>query len=185
MIKVRNYLELFSRKNVLCSPSDMDSAVIHKHKWTIFCDGAWSRNLERGGFAAIALKDDVVYACRVGWLRNCESPREAEIRGVLAGVEVAQKLCSTEVEIVSDSVDAVWAFHSGLGGKVQDINLLQEGFNISSHKPGWCIRYIFGEMNQLADGLAKAAKNYQLEWKRADAVPIRVADLRFNVNGSP
>lgn len=178
VIQVRNYLELFNRRNVLCTPNELDSGVLDRKVWTFLCDGAWCKVSDRGGFAAIALKDDLIYVCRVGWMGNCASPREAEMRGVLTGMELADQLKMSEAEIASDSINSVWAFRSGLGSEVQFMSIMQKSFKAIFQNPGLVIRHIFRERNQLADTLAKAAKVCQWEWNRVDAVPMKVPDIR-------
>lgn len=134
--------------------------------------------MKRGGFAAIAMKDDIIFACSVGWLCHCDSLAEAEIRGVLAGLAIAQQLNLTEVEFVSDCMEVVWVFCSGSGCHFQDFCLLQEGVAVLAKHPGWSLRHIFREKNLLADALAKDAKRCLWEWGRVDAVPKKVAEFR-------
>lgn len=78
-----------------------------------FCDGACDKLTDRGGFAAVAVKRKVIYACLVGWMDDCEALLEAEMRSILAGVELGGKMGMMEVDIVSYSVEAVWAFMNG------------------------------------------------------------------------
>lgn len=66
------------------------------------------------GFAAVAFKDGLIYASKAGWFENCASPMVAEFRGVLAGFELAKQLNLEVYDVVSDSVEVVWAVSSGL-----------------------------------------------------------------------
>lgn len=40
VLKVRSYLEMFSKRNVICRITEKDPYTIHRNKWTVFCDGA-------------------------------------------------------------------------------------------------------------------------------------------------
>lgn len=52
------------------------------------------------GCAGVAVKGEIFLGCIAGWMDNCESMLEAEIRGVPAGLEVARKLQLPRVETV-------------------------------------------------------------------------------------
>lgn len=99
-MKVRSYEELFSRSNIIANPTVTDLDAITRSKWTIFCDGSWCKLTRNGGFAATAMKDDVIVACRIGWMSSCISLLEAEIRGAIVGLEIARELNFQEVYIV-------------------------------------------------------------------------------------
>lgn len=95
-----------------------EPGVIYKDKLTIFCDNSWCKNLKIGSFAAVAMKEDCcIFMCKVGWMDNCSSPGKAEMRRILAGVEIVKQLSVNETEFVSNRVDVVWFFGSGLGGE--------------------------------------------------------------------
>lgn len=121
------------------------SDIIVKEKWTIFCDGSWCKILEDGGFAAIALKDNAIVACRIGWVRSCSSLFESEMRGIIAGLEMARELNLHEVDIVSDSVEAVWSFTSGMGNGSQAFQEKFQAVLPMINNQGCIVRHIFRE----------------------------------------
>lgn len=71
VLKVRCYEEMFRMNNILANSMLIESDVIVQNKWTIFCDGSWCKLTNKGGFAAVAIIDDIVMACRVGWMDSC------------------------------------------------------------------------------------------------------------------
>lgn len=66
---------------------------------------------------AVAMKAGCIFMCKVGWLDCCSSPGEAEMHGVLAGIELALALCVHEAEFVSDSVEVVGSLAVVLAAK--------------------------------------------------------------------
>lgn len=78
-----------------------------------FCDRVWSKELCSGGFAAVTMKDNIIFGCIAGWMNTCTSIVEAEIRGLLAGLDIARNLHLENVDNVSDNVEAIWSCNGG------------------------------------------------------------------------
>lgn len=178
ILKVRSYGEMFDRNNILRTGSVMDSNDISPSKLTIFCDGSWCKETDTGGFAVVAIKENVITACRVGCLINCTSLLETEMRGLIAGLEIASELNYQEVDIVSDSVDAVWSFTSGFcSGTLMNRGMTAEVLSMFNGHC-WTVKHIFRELNHVADELAKSARRKSWEWSRWDALPIELQQIR-------
>lgn len=157
-LKIKSYEDMFTKGYIIKSPITTNSEVIVNENWTILCDGSWCTMSKDGGFAAIAVRDNVIGACRVGWIRNCASPFESELQGIMIGLEIARELNLHEVDIVSDSTDVVWFATGGIGNASRDLlEKFQEMISLINNK-GWNIRHIFRDLNQLPDALAKIAR---------------------------
>lgn len=78
------------------------------------------------------------------------------------------------VDIVSDSVEAVWNFTSGFGGGPLVARNMTATVLPLIHNHRWSVRHIFRELNCIADELAKNARQRGLEWSRLDALPVEV-----------
>lgn len=114
----------------------------------------WCNDSTQGGFAAVAMKENHISLCRAGWCANCLSPGDAEMRGVIVGVE---ELGVTDADFVSDSTDVVW-FPS----------LWNASFTAFSQRPGWSPRFILSESiynKLLADTLVDIIGPV-IEWTR-------------------
>lgn len=112
-------------------------------------------------------------------LRSCSSPFEVEVRGVAAGLELARELNLKGVDIVTDSVEAVWFFCSGGGGGMQVVGESYAAVLPLLQHHDWTVRHVFREWNKIADELAKSAMRFKWEWSSLDAIPFRVAGLRI------
>lgn len=97
VLMAKSYLHTFSSSRVMSISSFNEPKVIYKDKWTIFCDGSWCKLIANGGFVAAAMKEGCIFLCKVGLIDQCLLPGEGEMRGVLAGVELAKEFCATHV----------------------------------------------------------------------------------------
>lgn len=127
-LKVENYLSSFNNKRVMQISSLDEPNVIHMDKWSILCDGSWRKSSTIEGYVAVAMKDECIHMCKVGWQNNCPSSGDAEMKSFLAAVEIAYELRRKEVEFISDSIEVIWFLCSGLGMKGQLKALWHEGF---------------------------------------------------------
>lgn len=175
-LMARAYLHQFSNSRTMHISSSNEPAVIHREKWTIFTDGSSCKLTCRGGLCCGGPKRESHSRalCKAGRIEDCKSPVDAEMRGVLAGVEIAQKLCALEADFVSDSTSVVWFLRSDLGAESHPVSERNEAFCAFSDHPGWSSRFIFRVNNALADALAKFALRYCWCWSRADAIPWQV-----------
>lgn len=87
----------------------------------------------------MVMKDDIILANRVGWIASCASMVEAELKGLLAGLEMAQCLPLQDVDIVSDNMDALWSFCNGGSSVAQAAGLRNEDFSAFSRNLGWSL----------------------------------------------
>lgn len=94
--------------------------------YVIRCNGSWNYKYQKEGFAAVASHGNIILTCVVGVKLSCTSLPESELRGLHAGLKLAAELALSEVVIVSDSVETIWAIHSGCLPSTKLTNLTSE-----------------------------------------------------------
>lgn len=178
VLKVKSYEEMFEKGNILGNGSvlELDDTMISD--WIIFCDGSWCKNTQTGGFAAVALLNNLIYACKVGFVSNCDSLVEIETRGVIAGIELAAELKCQDVYIVSDNIDTVWGFSSGFCGEPKVYRCITDEVFTLCRKHNVSFKHVPRELNSIADGLSKLGRRRCLQWNRMDALPMEMQLLR-------
>lgn len=83
--------------------------------FVILCDGSRSSSSRNGRFGAVIFKGKIMESCIAGLLCNCSAVLEAEIRGITAGLMLAERMSpdAMKIRILSDSVEAIWALQRG------------------------------------------------------------------------
>lgn len=170
VLRVKSYLHTFIYSRIMQPLSLNEPDAVYKDKWTYYCDGSWCKSTFKGGFVAVAAKEDCIFRCKVGWMEHCLSPAEAEMKAVLAAVDLATEMGVQEAEFVSNNVEVVLFLSSDMGGSGNH-SLWLEGLTSLSLNPGWSVRFIFREYNSLADGIANYALRCLWEWHNKDALP--------------
>lgn len=110
----------------------------------------------------MATKGEMILGCLVGWMDRCDSLLKAEVRELVAGPEIARKLKLYTVNVVSDSVGAVWSVKSGMWNGLDGVNLVQDA--------------------RLDDVKAKLARSDKWSRGQADAIPRRMGEVTHMVH---
>lgn len=113
-------------------------------------------------------KENIVYACHVGYVESCGSLVATELRGIIARVETVSKMELAAADIVTDNVNAIWTFIGSNWEEGQGSHWWLEGLRTFNNKPAWTLRHVFREYNEYADALAKGVKRCKWSWSRMD-----------------
>lgn len=158
-----------------CPSSSFDSDLPPRDKWTIFCDGSWCGDSNRGGFATVAMKDEMVFCLQSRVDRQLPLSGRCEVTGSPCWGRDCRGVAA------AGGCFRLGQHRSrlGLGVAGLDVGLRKEGFTAFSQRPGWFISHILRENNLLADAVAKLASRRRWEWSHLDAIPLVVA--RFHL----
>lgn len=152
------------------SPSDTNNIKI-------FCDGSWSGNSKRGGWAAVAMVDNTVIQCISGFSVNSSSSFVEEIRGLLAVMNMAVSMGFASVDFYADNSNLIWSLQSGYRGDDYAGLLLAKTSNLFYQNLKWSINHVFRDFNSIADFLARKARTDQWSWDLHNAIPIIPKDI--------
>ncbi|KAL9670504.1 hypothetical protein QQ045_008057 [Rhodiola kirilowii] len=96
---------------------------------------------------------------------------EAEIKALKLGLELAQKIDSSKVMLLTDSTEALWALNLGTWRQDACIEEIKECLQLLDDHPNWAVGGIGRESNGLTDWLAKKARIYKWKWSNDAAIP--------------
>ncbi|KAL9675120.1 hypothetical protein QQ045_003321 [Rhodiola kirilowii] len=163
-------LQQFEGKK-LAGYNDTDSGAMQADQVVIYCDGSWSADSRIGGFAAVAVQNDIILACRAKWLIECSTVREAECLALMEGIALAEGGGWSKVYIASDSSEAIWAVQTGNWDMKSVYEEAKKGMELLANHPEWTFSLIFREDNWRADALAKKARRDLWSWEQMEAIP--------------
>lgn len=92
VLKIKYSLEQFKTRSLLCCNLSPTFNINSEFSLVLWCDGSWNHKDSIGGFAAVVSQGDIILSCVAGTKRNCASSLECELRGLLAGLNLASYL---------------------------------------------------------------------------------------------
>lgn len=167
----------FSLRRLPGLPKEHGNEEDSSDGWEFFCDGSFWLVERSGGWAAVARRNNMIWACRADFSKVCRAGLQAEINDILMGLKLAAFFKSKRATIYSDSTEAIWVLQRGMGHENLHIDGLTESVQLLKDNPGWDLRYVFRESNRDADFLAKKANREEWKWDRCDALPSLPGDF--------
>lgn len=76
---------------------------------SFFSDGSWSKTNSNGGWATVAIVDNIIIRCKAGYSNITDSALEEELKGLIAALQIAKELGSVSAQIFLDSTDTIWS----------------------------------------------------------------------------
>ncbi|KAL9675160.1 hypothetical protein QQ045_003361 [Rhodiola kirilowii] len=163
-LKLGNWERWCWRGSVPLPSSKEESAVA-------FCDASWKDAELMAGLACIFRKGSCVLCVNVEIRRGVYSSLMAEGAAVLRAMAIAEELGLEEITFLTDAKEVAWALFSGNGDPKAAQFWLAGCLEMLSRHVLWSVAYIFRELNEEADALARRASRDLWEWKRRDAIP--------------
>lgn len=129
------------------------------------------------GIAAVVMERGDVVAAVFKWCAGGIKGGEVEGEALCLGLGVAEQLRCKEAVIISDSLDVVYLALLGCDRKGVGASWLGKCKRLKDSKPGWIIKHVMREDNELADKVAPFAFETKSSWLNPWAIPMALAFL--------
>ncbi|CAM8920109.1 unnamed protein product [Rhodiola kirilowii] len=147
-----------------CWRGHVPSSIDRDKATLAFCDASWSDMEQASGLANIFRRGSCVSCVNVVVRRGIRSSLVAEGLAVLKSMNLAEELGLEEVIFLTDSKEVAWALFSGNGDPRFSQEWLPGCLELLNRHAFWSSAYIYRELNEEADALAKRARRELWEW---------------------